>query len=334
LRHRPRASLLSLLTATLAFGGLFAPNTPSAVAAQPVLVGDVRLNSYEAALLTDVNRVRQEHDLPSLTIAPGITDVARRWTWHLAGQQRLEHNPDIEEGIARSGSEDWDTIEENVGYGPAASPRTLFEAYMHSPVHRANILRPEVRYVGIGIVQRGSFAWNTIDFVDEYSSAYGQTRVPADGISRDAIRVSHPALLAAPSSTDQRFGTIDRSRVASSRTRMAGGAAQATLTGQSGQAGIVFRQAMDLTGVSSIAFRLSVTGAGKRAVPVSIVIGDGWRSHVVQKVQLVSSRDDKVLVPAACRHSITSISLLVGGREVSMAGGRLMLSISRLRAVD
>jgi uncharacterized protein YkwD len=152
------------------------------VAAQPVRAGDVRLNSYEAALLADINQARQAHGLASLAIAAGTTDVARRWTWHLADQRRLEHNPNVASDIAASGSADWGTIEENVGYGPASAPDTLFEAYMHSPVHRANILGAAVRYVGIGIVQRGPFAWNTIDFVDVYSDAYGQTRVPADRI--------------------------------------------------------------------------------------------------------------------------------------------------------
>src|SRR5262249_22018918 len=53
--------------------------------------------------------------------------------------------------------------------GPSSNADALFTAYMNSPEHRANILDPSYRYLGIATVFTGSYSWNTMDFVDQYS---------------------------------------------------------------------------------------------------------------------------------------------------------------------
>lgn len=44
------------------------------------------------------------------------------------------------------------TVGENLGWGPASTPRQIVRAWMQSPEHRHNILTPGFRQIGIAIV--------------------------------------------------------------------------------------------------------------------------------------------------------------------------------------
>ena len=52
-----------------------------------------------------------------------------------------------------SGGGAW-RIGENLawGTGDLASPRAIMAAWMHSPGHRANILQPQYRQIGFGVI--------------------------------------------------------------------------------------------------------------------------------------------------------------------------------------
>jgi uncharacterized protein YkwD len=50
-------------------------------------------------------------------------------------------------------------IGENIAYN--ASVRRVHRAFMRSPGHRANILNPHIRRVGVGIVERAGQLWVT-----------------------------------------------------------------------------------------------------------------------------------------------------------------------------
>src|SRR4051812_35912653 len=97
--------------------GLVAPlaQTTSAAAAERT-VDRVRLNGFEARLVADTTPPRRAHGMRSLGVVPGATDVARRWSWHLAGAQSLSHNPSIVRDLERAGSGAWTMLSENVGY--------------------------------------------------------------------------------------------------------------------------------------------------------------------------------------------------------------------------
>lgn len=123
------------------------------------------LNNYEYSLLVAVNNVRSAHHLPRLRLLQGPTTVARSWTLRMASGHTLAHNPRIETQIETHGCYSWSTIDENVGYGPAGEPTAVFRAYLASPRHRANILDPHVKAIGVGAVTRGSVTYDTIDFV-------------------------------------------------------------------------------------------------------------------------------------------------------------------------
>src|SRR3954447_25852535 len=152
-----------LVTAGLAMSavvGLAGPTSlaTSASAASSSRVDAVRLNGFEAALAADLNAARRSAGLRPLVVVAGATDVARRWSWRLAQSQVLSYNPSIVSDITRSGSAAWTEIAENVGEGPSDQPHALFRPYRPTPPHRANILDPSARYLGIGTVERGGLA--------------------------------------------------------------------------------------------------------------------------------------------------------------------------------
>jgi uncharacterized protein YkwD len=155
------------------------------VAALPLLPGPaqastttaVRLSAYDRALLHDINAARVAHGKPRLVVAAGTTDVAHGWSCAMRRAGQLSHRPGLTAALSRHGSGAWRVLGENVGTSGSSDPHVLFQAYMHSPEHRANILYGGYRYIGIHTETGRRGAWNTLDFVDSYSARYGGTRV-------------------------------------------------------------------------------------------------------------------------------------------------------------
>lgn len=142
------------------------------------------LTPYEARLLVLTNQARVANGLHALVAEPGPTDVARRWSVVLARQDGLSHNPSIVSALEHAGSPSWTALAENVGMGPAGDADTIFTAYMNSPHHRANILDPAMRYIGIGAISvntpdNGPMTFNTMDFTNSYTPKYGADRTHA-----------------------------------------------------------------------------------------------------------------------------------------------------------
>lgn len=180
-RSAPIGRHLSVLATLIALVcGVFVGLAPAASAAPAVtsVVNGVRLNGVEAALLKRINSVRAARRLPTLTVAPGYTDVARRWSAAQAKRRVLAHNPNARVQLVAAGGAGWRALGENVGFGMNAD--SLFKAYWNSSSHRANMLNPAYRYIGIGWVSLpNGTGYNTQNFVSSYSRTYGPSRVRA-----------------------------------------------------------------------------------------------------------------------------------------------------------
>jgi uncharacterized protein YkwD len=336
MRRRYALTLIATATAALAVAAASLPAGASpTVATRPATVRGVVLNSFEARMLADMNRVRDDHGLPPLRVASGATDVARRWSWHLATERTLSHNPRIRHDIASSGSRSWSYLEENVGYGPIGSPDELFAAYMNSPPHRANILRSQVRYVGVGVVQRGDVAWNTVDFVNEYSSSYGAPRVPADALVSQATTPSTSTVIATASTRDQRFGVVKTKGISASRVRFEGGAARARLSSnhRRGHGALVFRDALRLRHVNAIRLRLGARSHNDRHIRVAIRAGNGWRVQSLRVLHVANPRTVTIRLPRRDRRLVTTLKFVVSAASIHSAGRHVTLSVSDLAAV-
>ena len=168
LTGRPRALAGVLLAVLLGLAALLAPSAKAE--SSPA--------AYADRLVSLINQARVDQGLRALTVTSGTSTVALNWTHHLDAQQSLSHNPDLGRQLESHGSPNWTAYGENVGEGPTSSADDVFKAYMNSPEHRDNILNARYRYVGIGVVFDNSVAWNTLDFVDQYSTSKPRSATP------------------------------------------------------------------------------------------------------------------------------------------------------------
>jgi uncharacterized protein YkwD len=342
-----RRPIRVLLTAALAAGpalGIAVPQTlTTAASASAAQVDSVRLNGFEAALVADINRARRAAGMRGLVVVPGATDVARRWSWRMAGGQQLWHNPSIVSNMEHAGSSAWSMLAENVGYGGSADPKNLFEAYMNSPPHRANILDRSVRYLGIGVVERDGIAWNTMDFVDAYSTRYGHTRVPAAGLTMDKQRITSTTDIAMlETSRDQRFGARDGGNVHASRMGFTGPSAanDAAFTvlhssgAGNGHGSVMMRDALDLSNANSLSLQVSAHDPKHRAVPVKVVLKRSFGDSVTLGTMRVGAhpRWIELPLPAGAKGFRNQVMLRVGGHTVHGLGGRVRLNMYDMRA--
>lgn len=341
-----RRSTRVLVTTALAMGSVIGVAGPTALsgtaAASAARVDSVRLNGFEAALVADINDARRSAGLRALVVVPGATDVARRWSWRMARGQQLWHNPSIVSDMEKAGSAAWGMLAENVGEGGSSDPDVLFRAYMNSPPHRANILDGSTRYLGVGVVERQGIAWNTLDFVDAYSTRYGRTRVPAAGLTMDKERISRTTDLALlESGSDQRFKALDGGSVNATRLDFTGPSSgnDAAYTvmhaaGTHGHGSVLMRDALDLSQAKTLSLQLAASNPRGRAVPVRVTLkrafGDSVRLGTVKAHHRATWV--QLPLPAGAQSFRDSVVLRVGGKAVHAAGGKVRLAMYDLRA--
>jgi uncharacterized protein YkwD len=343
-RALTRALAALVTSATVVVGavpGLPASLTGTADAAAST-VNAVRLNGYEAAIVSALNSTRVAHHLRALVVVPGATDVARRWSWQLAGKQALSHNPSLVSAIQHAGSAAWTMIAENVGMAPSDDPSMLFTAYMNSPPHRANILDPSARFLGVGVVERSGAAWNTLDFTNAYTSSYGMTRVPAAGMAYDRRAITSTSTVASfGSRPDQRFSTAGASGVAASIVHFtaptAGSArAYATFTRRAsgGYGDLFMRDELDLSKVSSLALRIGSADPRGRAVSVQVLLTRAYGGVVALGTVTVPAGVHwfTLAMPSSARDIRDTVSVRVSNAAVAGAGGSVVLSVYGVRA--
>jgi uncharacterized protein YkwD len=123
----------------------------SALVAFPAAAGAAtKASTSETALLKEINNVRAAHGLQSLTFDPVLAQAARAHTLAMSGSGTFAHGdfrtrmlqfhvagPFVGENLA------W-------GSGSFGTPRGIVNGWLASPLHRANLLRPGFRRVGLG----------------------------------------------------------------------------------------------------------------------------------------------------------------------------------------
>ena len=130
----------AILVGTLFFGSI----------AQGVSIRKLRVVAY-------TNGSRQAHDLVSVT-----------WGWRLAreAQANSERMARLGKLTHFSGDSNCTYRSENVGaVAPGDTLRDLHRSFMHSTKHRANILYPPFRRIGVGIARDSTgMRWVTVAF--------------------------------------------------------------------------------------------------------------------------------------------------------------------------
>jgi len=107
----------------------------------------------ESAVVARVNQERQTRGLPLLSPDPALQKAAQWMAEDLARRGQLDHTDsrrrDMKARLQFFGYQDPHIMAENVAAGPD-TPETVVEQWLRSRPHRANMLNPDIREVGVG----------------------------------------------------------------------------------------------------------------------------------------------------------------------------------------
>jgi len=169
--HRLRLLALSLAASSAALAGATqaqaAPTSPTARAAAvtacpaaAAVPGDASLDTLEDTVLCLVNRERTSRGLVRLRANSRLATAATKYSRLMVAQDFFSHvSPSGSTMSARikasgylKGGRSY-RFGENLawGTGDLGSPVEIVNTWMHSPGHRANILQPAYREVGVGV---------------------------------------------------------------------------------------------------------------------------------------------------------------------------------------
>jgi uncharacterized protein YkwD len=162
--RRPLARAGSLLLAIITAGcGLGAGTRAHATTTGPLAKGH-RLCSPEdvSAVIEIVNGIRRRNGLRLLGTDTHLARFASTRSAAMAAESRLSHGG-WDRALRKSGLVD-DQLGENVAYN-YDTPDEVMRGWMRSPGHRANILRPAFKRIGVGcVVDARGHRWWTQDF--------------------------------------------------------------------------------------------------------------------------------------------------------------------------
>lgn len=114
------------------------------------------LTKDEKALLELTNKEREKAELPPLKANEKLFKAARDHSANMAKQNQLDHTLDGKD----PGDRLKDVGYEHLGWGEnvaggARTPEEAVQTWMNSPGHRANILNPQYKEIGLGIAKNG-----------------------------------------------------------------------------------------------------------------------------------------------------------------------------------
>ena len=122
--------------------------------------GQASLKTLDRATLCLMNSERVAHGRSRLHAAPSLTRAARRFARTMVRRHFFDHtSPSGSTMISRVRATAYlhragaYSLGENIAWGGGSlgTPRAIVRAWMHSAGHRANLLNPRFRHVGVGI---------------------------------------------------------------------------------------------------------------------------------------------------------------------------------------
>ncbi len=107
----------------------------------------------ESQFVALVNQLRSSQGLGQLAVDGELTGIARDWAGTMASQGSIFHRSNLASGV----TSEWTKLGENVGMGPSDAVSEIFDAFVESPSHYANLVDPSFSRIGIGVyVQDGT----------------------------------------------------------------------------------------------------------------------------------------------------------------------------------
>jgi uncharacterized protein YkwD len=129
----------------------------------------VTLTAIESAFVRAINETRRERGLAPLAVHHDLVRAARFHSTDMIDRGYFEHGV-VAQRLTRFGIKTG-TVGENLGWRSSRTSAvpTLIEAWLRSPSHRAVLLRPQFRSVGVGTGTGMFKGWDgaivvTVDF--------------------------------------------------------------------------------------------------------------------------------------------------------------------------
>ena len=150
---------------------------PSAVSALPATVSTEGA-VHAQTVLTKVNELRASKGLAPVTRYVELDNVAQGWSEQMAATSTMEHNPNYSSSYPAG----WSRAAENVAMRGGDSSSTdigamIFDQWLNSPGHYANMVDPDTNAIGIGMAYNSSEgAWYSTQNFAAYSDASSLTQ--------------------------------------------------------------------------------------------------------------------------------------------------------------
>ena len=165
-RGRPTARAARFVTTLVALVAALTVSLSGLLGASvaPAQATTDRWAAQEHAMVEDINATRRAEGLRPLAVDAELTELARGWSAHMDGYNRLFHHHDMGDHLTYR----WARVAENIGtfrYGSDidAAVEKLHRAFVNSSGHRKNILGDH-NAVGVGIFVDDGVMWVTVDF--------------------------------------------------------------------------------------------------------------------------------------------------------------------------
>lgn len=149
--------------------------------------------ALEADFVGRINALRASRGLHALTVDPQLTALARSWSQTMAAEGRIFHASSLSAGVTAN----WSKLGENVGTGGEIA--SLFQAFVNSPSHYANLVDPKFTHLGVGVVVSGNVMFTTHRFMA--LGAPPATAPPTTAAPAPAPPPTAPPTTAAPTTT-------------------------------------------------------------------------------------------------------------------------------------
>lgn len=135
------------------------------------------MTNLEVGLLQQLNAVRADHGLAALRANTNLATAADQHSREMAEDGYFDHSSvdgtsfsaRISKWYSVAGYSGWTVAENLLWSSPSIGPARAVNLWMHSGGHRANILNPRFRDVGIGAVYsttaRGAFTRRPVTII-------------------------------------------------------------------------------------------------------------------------------------------------------------------------
>jgi uncharacterized protein YkwD len=153
---RTIATVLAALLATVALA-----STATAAPTAPRAAGVTRVAALETDVLAQLNAIRVEHGLVPLKLSKTLGNAANQHSVQMGAVGYFKHESAdgsafwkrVEKFYPSKGSRYWAVGENLLWSSPDVDGPGALKLWMESPEHRANILTPKWREIGISAIQ-------------------------------------------------------------------------------------------------------------------------------------------------------------------------------------